>query len=1119
MKEVRFRKLALSGFGPYRDRVEVELSDGINTFIARNECGKSSLVMGLIAMIFGLPSKTNPSDFGHARFRNWDSPQRFEGELQFEADGTLYRLSRSFDTHEISLSRLEDGRHVNLVSGEDNPLARKRNAPYEKWLKEVFGMTSRDLFESTFCVTQPLPETRRSDKSDKPEGRQLDKHVQELLSGAGAGFAQALKSLVDQLKKETRTTGDRGVTPRNQQDPRRLEALVSRITEMRSQIESGRDTVDSLEAVRKRQRSVESELETARAELASKEAIQNAWSEWRRLGAEYRQAVKEQSRTEEALQQAQKLASEIEGESAELKELYPELEDAPGDIEESLASLISLRENLGGIASALSEIQSLLYGDRARHEELKAELADLRNWGELGSSPEAEVRNTRRIAGDLVRSWSDFQANLSAVLECDFLLTGELRIINEASGDELRALESYSATLARLERDKVEAERRWTAIDEQVKSFEKARQEFQTRYSDIASFSTDVSETLARKLDLVRKERILRESLAECRRKLEIPPQIRAATGLAAAVLSLVLAWSAWGRSAGVSGSWLSVGAAVLLGALGYFLSGPLYSRIRSKARLEAENAARCLAACRSDMAALDTALGDLASNDEATLGALHARARQRDEDARALHEEEAALPGEEERTKALETLERASQEHGAFVELASKFSMRFTDIDLAYSEWEAVTARRRNALELARAFAHSAFGCEPEAAPYANPYSPDVSDIWREAARFLKVAAPGQDIITIAQLVAFLESCDAAWWEGTAGEAARYEEICRDLRDLETTMATRQEQLQSHEGRRAGLEESCRQLSAPLDAVLRASGGDPEQARRRWADKRSRTERISKKHASLDTLFRQQNVNSVAELRERKVSADNNAAQSLSAWKRLIDSNPGLPETHEAEDTQRLETRWRFLEEGVSRLRERVKTLEDERFEARKELSRLEGQSPMNIAQAELVLAGLEKEREDSELLADALTEACKELGAAIADFQASHRKRLEEAATEHFRRITGIHGRSVVIDDEFRVSLNDNGVPCDLAQLSKGAQDQLYIALRLAIADLLALDVGLPLVFDDPFASCDSARLANLGQTLRNIGSRRQILVLSHIKDLSAWGSPMRLMGIQVR
>ncbi|MEW6229482.1 MAG: hypothetical protein AB1700_15555, partial [Bacillota bacterium] len=878
--------------------------------------------------------------------------------------------------------------------------------------------------------------------------------------------------------------------------------MSSRISEMRSQIESGRDTVDSLEATRKRQCDIESELETTRAELASKEAIRNAWSEWRRLSAEYRQAVKEQSRAEEALEQARKLASEIEEESTELKELYPELEDAPDDIEEDLASLISLREKLGEIASALSQAQTLLCGDRARHEELKAELAGLRNWGELGSSPEAEVRNIRRRAGDLVRSWSDLQANLSAVAECDSLLAGELCIINEASTDELHALESYSATLARLERDKVEAERRWTAIDEQVKAFEKSRQEFQKRYSDIASLLPDASETLARKLDLLRKERLLRVSLAECRRKLEIPSQMRAAIGLAAAVLGGALAWSAWGRSTGVFGSWISVGAAVLLGVLGYFLSGPVYPRIRSKARLEVENAARYLAACQTEMAALDAALGDLASSDEATLGALHARARQRDEDAGALHEEEAALPGEEEITKAREALECALQEHGAFVELTGKFSKRFADVDRAYSEWKAITARRRNALELARAFAHSAFGCEPEAAPYADPYSPDVSDIWREAARFVRVAAPGQeDINTIAQLVVFLQSCDAAWWEGTTREAARYEEICEDLRNLETTMGARQEQLQSHEGRRLDLEESCRRLSAPLDAVLRASGGDPEQARRRWAERRSRAERINKKHASLDTLFRQQSVNSLGELREKKVSADNNAAQALSAWKRLIDSNPGLPEAHEAEDTQKLEARWRFLEEDVRRLRERVKTLEDERYEARKELSRLEGQSPINIAQAELELARLEREREDAELLADALTEACKELNAAIADFQASHRNRLEEAATGHFRRITGVHGRSVVIDDEFRVSLNDNGVPCDLAQLSKGAQDQLYIALRLAIADLLAADVGLPLIFDDPFASCDSTRLANLGQTLRNIGSRRQILVLSHI------------------
>ena len=39
MATILFKKLKLSGFGPYRDTVTCNLSDGINTLIARNEAG------------------------------------------------------------------------------------------------------------------------------------------------------------------------------------------------------------------------------------------------------------------------------------------------------------------------------------------------------------------------------------------------------------------------------------------------------------------------------------------------------------------------------------------------------------------------------------------------------------------------------------------------------------------------------------------------------------------------------------------------------------------------------------------------------------------------------------------------------------------------------------------------------------------------------------------------------------------------------------------------------------------------------------------------------------------------------------------------------------------------
>jgi len=77
--------------------------------------------------------------------------------------------------------------------------------------------------------------------------------------------------------------------------------------------------------------------------------------------------------------------------------------------------------------------------------------------------------------------------------------------------------------------------------------------------------------------------------------------------------------------------------------------------------------------------------------------------------------------------------------------------------------------------------------------------------------------------------------------------------------------------------------------------------------------------------------------------------------------------------------------------------------------------------------------------------------------------------------------------------------------------SQLSKGAQDQLYLALRLAIGDLIAEEVRLPFVFDDPFLNCDDERLAHIRTALDRLAAERQVLLLSHREEFAAWGSPV--------
>lgn len=204
MVQVLWKRLFLRGFGCYAGEKELVLREGLNVVIGPNEHGKSTLVAGLIAVLYGLPGSTDPAKFGKARYRSWSGAGVFTGQLEFAVDGELYRLRRDFDTDRISFARQQPEGWHELVRGEHRTLARKPNEPYLDLLRQLVGIPSAELFTATFCITQPLPDRH-----------QLEAELVQLLSGAGSSYRQSLDQLSHALRLLTRYTGDRGVTERN----------------------------------------------------------------------------------------------------------------------------------------------------------------------------------------------------------------------------------------------------------------------------------------------------------------------------------------------------------------------------------------------------------------------------------------------------------------------------------------------------------------------------------------------------------------------------------------------------------------------------------------------------------------------------------------------------------------------------------------------------------------------------------------------------------------------------------------------------------------------------------------------------------------------------------------
>jgi uncharacterized protein YhaN len=133
-----------------------------------------------------------------------------------------------------------------------------------------------------------------------------------------------------------------------------------------------------------------------------------------------------------------------------------------------------------------------------------------------------------------------------------------------------------------------------------------------------------------------------------------------------------------------------------------------------------------------------------------------------------------------------------------------------------------------------------------------------------------------------------------------------------------------------------------------------------------------------------------------------------------------------------------------------------------------------------------------------------------------AVDEFRGAHAERLEAAATAYFATFSGVEGRRVVLDEAFAAHVVEPGGDAAAPeQLSQGARDQLAVALRLAVADLLAADVRLPLVFDDPFLNWDEARTERLAVALKALARDRQVVVLSHRGAVAGWGEAVVVQG----
>lgn len=1122
-KKIVFEKLLLQGFGPYREAVEVHFQPGMNNLVLANERGKSTLVAGLTAVIFGLPALSDPAKFGIACYRNWENPVLCKGRLEFSVNEQRYSIERDFDSNQVCLARLGPDGEVQkiLAEGTHNPRATKKHPVYARRIKEIFGLDSRELFTSTFCITQPLPELQG-----------LSNEVQKLLSGGGVDFAGVLESLAEELKEWTKFTGDLGVTSRNQQKERELELLEEEMTALQDRLAQDRQAVDSLEKVQVELQKIEEESQQARRDWQSKKRVLEAWSEWRRLQSNYENAWRDYQRLSRACAEAAKIRADVEAAEEMLAKEYPELLPCGEETGRRLEEFNLWEEKKKGCEEDLAQVEGLQKKKEAEREGLAKERAKFPRWEELGADPRGQVGAARKNVLACRQEWAAFQEKLQKVAELDSLLSSEYGLLEQAFPEEEEALKNYAKIYAERERRQREAGEKLEKARHQREAQVQARRALEEKYQDLIPgirgeeaegeppggiLDLDDEEEIEQKRDAARhklavleQESRHEEKAARLKKNLQPPAALRL---FSAAILAVVFALVAGALFPVDDSNFLQVIAVLAGGLAGYGGAGLLYGLWRAKDRAELLAATHELAACREEIFGLDDLLGSFSTAGPAQLGALLEKIKQFREEKAAWQVLKSRSPGAAELAGLEADFEQAAAAFQGFLTMMEKFTAVFPDPAEAYDRWQEILEERRRFQQKAETFAADTFGCAASQASGADPLAGATAALWRETASWLKIFFPERKCRTVADLLSCLGEIGVPEWEELEARAERYAAIASGIQKLDAELEAAALQLQEQEERRSGLQKECDKLGAELQAILAGAGGDLQEARKRWEACQSIRRDLGLKDAALQTLLNQYQATSLEKLKEKEREQELHVREHLSKWGAHIEAYPGLPKIEESKNIGDMIKSMENLAEEAQALEKRRTELQKKWETVRMQQLQLQGRDLINIAQAEIALSEMQKKKEDIKLLRDAIAVAHIELTAAIGDYQDSYLQYLEKMATEYYQQITRNKVRHITFDADFRVQVEEGGRLCEIAQLSKGAQDQLYLALRFAVADLLAENYRLPFIFDDPFVSSDGARLENIREILEEASAGRQFAVFSHNETFSDWGEPLQI------
>lgn len=193
--------------------------------------------------------------------------------------------------------------------------------------------------------------------------------------------------------------------------------------------------------------------------------------------------------------------------------------------------------------------------------------------------------------------------------------------------------------------------------------------------------------------------------------------------------------------------------------------------------------------------------------------------------------------------------------------------------------------------------------------------------------------------------------------------------------------------------------------------------------------------------------------------------------------------------------------------------LREQARALSEQQMRARAKLDALPLGSLTDLEE-DIEHCGIELSERRASFAA--LSLAARELEAALMEAQREFVPEVAKAASAYMRELSAGAYDTVTLGEGLEAAVGRDGTSVSPANLSSGTFDQLYFALRVAIADALTSDARLPLFLDDAFVYFDEKRLAQAQKLITRLAGLRQVFLFTHDQRYASWDGQVTQLSL---